>query len=235
MATTEKPSHPQVAQPSVPANLWKIVNAPFFLFLCSSVAVALIGNLYGQMLADRSALEARREPLFKQLIEFEYRITRLERDEYDLLDLTPSDAARLGEIGKDVIGVVRGDGDAATATPEFKSVYLGVIADQLDLTAGLPGNHELSPRIEALSVDPCEAARDLHDALNYFRRWVKLRRDGVDLGYLPKLPRTVLPNAQQRALKMPSDMMLTAADTDPQFVKSRPILRGLTGRCQELL
>ena len=229
-------SSPDAAPPprSVGADLWKIVNAPFFLFLCSSVAVAVIGHMYSQMIADRTAIEARREPLFKQLIEFEYRITRLERDEYDLLDLTTKDAPRLGEIGKDIIGVVRGDGEAATATPEFKNVYLGVIADQLDLTAGLPGNHELSPRIEALSVDPCEAARDLHRNLTYFREWVRLRRNGVDLGYLPKLPRTVLPQSQQDALKMPSDAALLKADSELAFARSQIVLNDLTERCQEL-
>lgn len=234
MAAADDQPDDAAARRSARADLWKIVNAPFFLFLCSSVAVAVIGNLYSQMIADRTAIEARRDPLFKQLIEFEYRITRLERDEYDLLDLTADDAPRMAEIGRDIIGVVRGDGEAATSTPEFKSVYLGVIADQIDLTAGLPGNHQLSPRIEALSVDACEAARDLHGTLNYFRAWLRLRRDGVDLGYLPKLPRTVLPPDQQQALVMPSDDALGKADTDPAFARNSAMLRDLTGKCQSL-
>ena len=212
---------------------WKILNSPFFLFLCSSVVIAMVSSYYSRHQANISAVEARRVQLSKFIVEFQYRVTRLERDEYDLVSLDDGDEKKLKAIGDDITGVIQGSAPHATSDPAFRDIYLGVIADQLDLTAGLPGNHELAPDIEMLAVDPCEAARDLHSELNIFREWARVRSDQIDTGFLPKLPREILPQAVQDKLVLPAKEKLSkGANDDPAFGRSATILAALAQNCE---
>ena len=220
-------------KPTPRDRLWKGLNSPLALFLMSSVVVTAVAGLYSQSQSDARALETRRVALFKLVTEFQYRVSRLERDEDELLGLGPADGKRMAALGADALAVVTGEAANAASAPDYRNVYLGAIADELDLTAGLPGNHELAPEIEGLAQDPCETAENLHGALNILRRWSELRDPLIADGKLPKLPRHVLPKRDQQALVMPDHDRLRAEDGDAAARAGRATLAALHPACDD--